>query len=92
MKIKFDLVKGENFDFTVLETKLLKTFKEVDNVAIIEKVEDKLFERDDVRTYLAEININVTGKNIGYRSVSASIFFVLESLSIKLFNISISVH
>ncbi|HFK1718016.1 hypothetical protein COJ37_23110 [Bacillus cereus] len=92
MKIKFDVVKGENFDFIVLETKLLKTFKEVDNVAIIEKVEDKLFERDDVQTYLAEITINVTGKNIGYRSVSASIFFVLESLSIKLFNINISVH
>ncbi|MEB8945008.1 hypothetical protein P4H20_28580 [Bacillus cereus] len=92
MKIKFDVVKGENFDFIVLETKLLKAFKEVDNVAIIEKVEDKLFERDDVQTYLAEITINVTGKNIGYRSVSASIFFVLESLSIKLFNINISVH
>ncbi|KXY29118.1 hypothetical protein COK25_29850 [Bacillus cereus] len=86
------MVKGENFDFTLLETKLLKTFKEVDNVAIVEKVEDKLFERDDVRTHLAEITINVTGKNIGYRSVSASIFFVLDSLSIKLFNINISVH
>ncbi|EJQ15230.1 hypothetical protein HQK17_29225 [Bacillus cereus] len=86
------MVKGENFDFTLLETKLLKTFKEVDNVVIVEKVEDKLFERDDVRTHLAEITINVTGKNIGYRSVSASIFFVLDSLSIKLFNINISVH
>ncbi|EMK2596344.1 hypothetical protein BK726_10825 [Bacillus thuringiensis serovar londrina] len=86
------MVKGENFDFTLLETKLLKTFKEVDNVAIVEKVEDKLFERDDVRTHLAEITINVTGKNIGYRSVSASLFFVLDSLSIKLFNINISVH
>ncbi|WIG15599.1 MULTISPECIES: hypothetical protein [Bacillus cereus group] len=90
--MKFDVVKGENFDFTLLETKLLKTFKEVDNVVIVEKVEDKLFERDDVRTHLAEITINVTGKNIGYRSVSASIFFVLDSLSIKLFNINISVH
>ncbi|MCU4996677.1 MULTISPECIES: hypothetical protein [Bacillus] len=90
--MKFDVVKGENFDFTLLETKLLKTFKEVDNVAIVEKVEDKLFERDDVRTHLAEITINVTGKNIGYRSVSASLFFVLDSLSIKLFNINISVH
>ncbi|WP_260857102.1 hypothetical protein [Bacillus thuringiensis] len=90
--MKFDVVKGENFDFTLLETKLLKTFKEVDNVAIVEKVEDKLFERDDVRTHLAEITINVTGKNIGYRSVLASIFFVLDSLSIKLFNINISVH
>ncbi|MBE5091022.1 hypothetical protein IGI03_23725 [Bacillus thuringiensis] len=86
------MVKGENFDFTLLETKLLKTFKEMDNVVIVEKVEDKLFERDDVRTHLAEITINVTGKNIGYRSVSASIFFVLDSLSIKLFNINISVH
>ncbi|HFJ9393589.1 MULTISPECIES: hypothetical protein [Bacillus cereus group] len=90
--MKFDVVKGENFDFTLLQTKLLKTFKEVDNVAIVEKVEDKLFERDDVRTHLAEITINVTGKNIGYRSVSASIFFALDSLSIKLFNINISVH
>ncbi|WP_240690249.1 hypothetical protein [Bacillus sp. 007/AIA-02/001] len=90
--MKFDVVKGENFDFTLFETKLLKTFKEVDNVAIVEKVEDKLFERDDVRTHLAEITINVTGKNIGYKSVSASIFFVLDSLSIKLFNINISVH
>ncbi|MGA4485251.1 hypothetical protein ACPA3B_17515 [Bacillus bombysepticus] len=90
--MKFDVVKGENFDFTLLETKLLKTFKEVDNVAIVEKVEDKLFERDDVRTHLAEITINVTGKNIGYRSVSASLFFVLDSLSLKLFNINISVH
>ncbi|PGA02515.1 hypothetical protein COL71_30120, partial [Bacillus mycoides] len=51
MKIKFDVVKDENFDFTLLETKLLKTFKEVDNVAIIEKVEDKIFEKDDVQTH-----------------------------------------
>lgn len=86
------MVKDENFDITLLETKLLKTFKEVDNVAIVEKVEDKLFKRDDVQIHLAEITINVTGKNTGYRSVSASIFFVLESLSIKLFNINISVH
>ncbi|HDR3652637.1 hypothetical protein [Bacillus cereus group sp. Bce001] len=92
MKIKFDVVKDENFDFTLLEAKLLKTFKEVENVAIIEKVEDKIFEKDDVKTYLEEITINVTGKNIGYRSVSASIFIVLESLSMKLFNINISIH
>ncbi|KAA0759054.1 MULTISPECIES: hypothetical protein [Bacillus cereus group] len=92
MKIKFDVVKDENFDFTLLETKLLKTFKEVDNVAIVEKVEDKIFEKDDVKTHLEEITINVTGKNIGYRSVSASIFIVLESLSMKLFNINISIH
>ncbi|MCC2347956.1 hypothetical protein LKM13_28445 [Bacillus anthracis] len=92
MKIKFDVVKDENFDFTLLEAKLLKTFKEVENVAIIEKVEDKIFERDDVKTYLEEVTINVTGKNIGYRSVSASIFIVLESLSMKLFNINISIH
>ncbi|MGG4305944.1 hypothetical protein [Bacillus wiedmannii] len=92
MKIKFDVVKDENFDFTLLETKLLKTFKEVDNVAIVEKVEDKIFEKDDVPTHLVEITINVTGKNIGYRSVSASIFIVLESLSMKLFNINISIH
>ncbi|KIV74580.1 hypothetical protein SZ39_1714 [Bacillus mycoides] len=92
MKIKFDVVKDENFDFTLLETKLLKTFKEVDNVAIIEKVEDKIFEKDDVQIHLAEITINVTGNNIGYRSASASIFIVLESLSIELFNINISIH
>ncbi|HFK1549489.1 hypothetical protein ACJTM1_20425 [Bacillus sp. GX] len=92
MKIKFDVVKDENFDFTLLEAKLLKTFKEVENVAIVEKVEDKIFEKDDVKTYLEEITINVTGKNIGYRSVSASIFIVLESLSMKLFNINISIH
>ncbi|MFK4316192.1 MULTISPECIES: hypothetical protein [unclassified Bacillus (in: firmicutes)] len=92
MKIKFDVVKDENFDFTLLETKLLKTFKEVDNVAIIEKVEDKIFEKDDVQTHLVEITINVTGNNIGYRSASASIFIVLESLSIELFNINISIH
>lgn len=92
MKIKFDVIKDENFDFTLLETKLLKTFKEVDNVAIVEKVEEKIFEKGDVPTYLAEITINVTGNNIGYRSVSASIFIVLESLSMKLFNISISIH
>ncbi|MED0997697.1 hypothetical protein COE20_22065 [Bacillus cereus] len=92
MKIKFDVVKDENFDFTLLEAKLLKTFKEVDNVAIVEKVEDKIFEKDDVKTHLEEITINVTGKNIGYRSVSASIFIVLESLSMELFNINISIH
>ena len=92
MKIIFDVIKDENFDFTLLETKLLKTFKEVDNVAIVEKVEDKIFEKDDVKTHLEEITINVTGKNIGYRSISASIFIVLESLSMKLFNINISIH
>ncbi|MDR4943331.1 MULTISPECIES: hypothetical protein [Bacillus] len=92
MKIKFNVVKDENFDFILLEAKLLKTFKEVDNVAIVEKVEGKIFEKDDVKTHLEEITINVTGKNIGYRSVSASIFIVLESLSMKLFNINISIH
>ncbi|MFJ8221000.1 MULTISPECIES: hypothetical protein [Bacillus cereus group] len=92
MKIIFDVVKDKNFDFTLLETKLLKTFKEVDNVAIVEKVEDKIFEKGDVPIHLVEITINVTGKNIGYRSVSASIFIVLESLSMKLFNINISIH
>ena len=51
MKIKFDVVKDENFDFNLLEAKLLKTFKEVENVAIVEKVEDKIFEKDDVKTY-----------------------------------------
>ncbi|MFJ8242667.1 hypothetical protein [Bacillus tropicus] len=68
---------------------MLKTFKEVDNVAIVEKTEDKFFEKDDVQTHLVAITINVTGKSIGYRSVSASIFFVLDNLSIKLYNISV---
>ncbi|MDA1784988.1 hypothetical protein PDL07_20155 [Bacillus cereus] len=90
MKITFDVTKEGNFDFTLLEARLLKTFKLVDSEAVIEKVQNKIFEKDDIQTHLAEITINVTGKNIGYRSVSASIFIVLESLSIKLFNISIS--
>ncbi|PEB72719.1 hypothetical protein COM89_26190 [Bacillus thuringiensis] len=90
MKIKFDGIKDENFDFTLLEARLLKTFILVDSEAVIEKVQNKIFEKDDMQTHLAEITINATGKNIGYRSVSASIFIVLESLSIKLFNISIS--
>ncbi|EEL25284.1 MULTISPECIES: hypothetical protein [Bacillus] len=90
MKITFDVIKEGNFDFTLLEARLLKTFKLVDSEAVIEKVQNKIFEKDDIQTHLAEITINVTGKNIGYRSVSASIFIVLESLSIKLFNISIS--
>ncbi|WP_410979970.1 hypothetical protein [Bacillus cereus] len=90
MKITFDVIKEGNFDFTLLEARLLKTFKLVDSEAVIEKVQNKIFEKDDIQTHLAEVTINVTGKNIGYRSVSASIFIVLESLSIKLFNISIS--
>ncbi|MFF2242133.1 hypothetical protein CN971_23855 [Bacillus thuringiensis] len=69
--------------------KLLKTFKEVDNVVIVEKVKDKNFEKDDVQLHLVKITINVTGKNIGYKSASASIFIDLKSLSIKLFNINI---
>lgn len=44
MKIKFAVIKDENFDFSLLETKLLKTFKEVDFEADIVKVEDKIFE------------------------------------------------
>ncbi|AFU14034.1 MULTISPECIES: hypothetical protein [Bacillus] len=92
MKIKFDVVKDENFDFSLLERKLLKTFKEVDCEADIVKVEDKIFEGNNIQTNLAEITINVTGKNIGYRSVSASIFIVLESLSLQLFRINISLH
>ncbi|PGB08360.1 hypothetical protein [Bacillus toyonensis] len=92
MKIKFAVIKDENFDFSLLETKLLKTFKEVDFEADIVKVEDKIFEGNNIQTNLAEIAINVTGKNIGYRSVSASIFIVLESLSLQLFQINISLH
>lgn len=68
---------------------MLKTFKEVDNVVIVEKVKDKNFEKDDVPLHLVKITINVTGKNIGYKSASASIFIDLKSLSIKLFNINI---
>ncbi|HDR7398295.1 TPA: hypothetical protein QCX23_005677, partial [Bacillus toyonensis] len=60
--------------------------------ADIVKVEDKIFEGNNIQTNLAEITINVTGKNIGYRSVSASIFIVLESLSLQLFQINISLH
>ncbi|HDR7483346.1 TPA: hypothetical protein QCX52_005336, partial [Bacillus toyonensis] len=89
---KFAVIKDENFDFSLLETKLLKTFKEVDFEADIVKVEDKIFEGNNIQTNLAEITINVTGKNIGYRSVSASIFIVLESLSLQLFQINISLH
>ncbi|HDR7686355.1 hypothetical protein [Bacillus toyonensis] len=92
MKIKFAVIKDENFDFSLLETKLLKTFKGVDCKADIVKVEDKIFEGNNIQTNLAEITINVTGKNIGYRSVSASIFIVLESLSLQLFRINISLH
>ncbi|PFB23527.1 hypothetical protein [Bacillus cereus] len=77
-------MKEGNFDFTLLEARLLKTFKLVDSEAVIEKVQNEIFEKDDIQTHLVEITINVTGKNIGYRSVSASIFIVLESLSIKL--------
>ncbi len=68
---------------------MLKTFKEVDNVVIVEKVKDKNFEKDEVQLHLVEITINTTRKNIGYRLVSASIFIDLESLSTKLFNINI---
>ncbi|MGH1284235.1 hypothetical protein [Bacillus toyonensis] len=92
MKIKFAVIKDENFDFNLLETKLLKTFKEVDFEAVIVKVEDEIFENNDIHTHLSKITINVTGKNIGYRSVSASIFIVLESLSLQLFRINISLH
>ncbi|HDX9609719.1 hypothetical protein NLU03_32675 [Bacillus toyonensis] len=92
MKIKFAVIKDENFDFSLLETKLLKTFKEVDFEAVIVKVEDEIFENNDIQKHLSKITINVTGKNIGYRSVSASIFIVLESLSLQLFRINISLH
>ncbi|PGA95468.1 hypothetical protein [Bacillus toyonensis] len=92
MKIKFAVIKDENFDFSLLETKLLKTFKEVDFEVVIVKVEDEIFENNDIQKHLSKITINVTGKNIGYRSVSASIFIVLESLSLQLFRINISLH
>ncbi|MEC5306423.1 hypothetical protein VUV76_19355 [Bacillus thuringiensis] len=49
----------------------------------------RIFEKDDVQLHLVEITINAIGKNIGYRSASASIFIDLKSLSIKLFNINI---
>nr|EEK64440.1 hypothetical protein bcere0006_54500 [Bacillus wiedmannii] len=75
-----------------METKLLKTFKEVDCEADIVKVEDEIFENNDIQMNLSEITINVTGKTMGYRFVSASIFIVLESLSIQLFRINISIH
>ncbi|MES1048806.1 hypothetical protein FOA24_04760 [Bacillus thuringiensis] len=91
MKVKFAVIKDESFDCSLLETKLLKTFKGVDCEADIVKVEDEIFENNDVQTHLSEITIHVTGKNIGYRSVSASIFIVLESLSIQLFRIHISI-
>lgn len=61
----------------------------MDNVAIVEKVKDKNFEKDDVQLHLVEITINAIGKNIGYSSVSATIFIDLKSLLIKLFNINI---
>ncbi|WP_088293812.1 hypothetical protein [Bacillus mycoides] len=92
MKIKFAVIKDENFDFSLLETKLLKTFKEVDSKADIVKVEDEIFENNAIQTHLVEISINVHGENIGYRSASASIFLVLESLSIQLVHINISIH
>ncbi|MGE6589696.1 hypothetical protein ACQKFU_08770 [Bacillus mycoides] len=92
MKIKFAVIKDENFDFSLLETKLLKTFKEVDSKADIVKVEDEIFENNAIQKHLVEISINVHGKNIGYRSASASIFLVLESLSIQLVHINISIH
>ena len=92
MKIKFAVIKDENFDFSLLETKLLKTFKEVDSKADIVKVEDEIYENNAIQTHLVEITINVNGKNMGYRSASASIFLVLESLSIQLFHINISIH
>ncbi|MCT4572573.1 hypothetical protein N3930_35225 [Bacillus thuringiensis] len=60
------------------------SFKEVDCEADIVKVEDEIFENNDVQTHLSEITIHVTGKNIGYRSVSASIFIVLVTISIPL--------
>ncbi|AAP27286.1 MULTISPECIES: hypothetical protein [Bacillus] len=92
MKVKFAVIKDENFNCSLLETKLLKTFKEVDCEADIVKVEDGIFENNGIQTHLLEITIHVTGKNIGYRSVSASIFIVLESLSMELFRITISIH
>ncbi|EJQ20972.1 hypothetical protein IE9_05470 [Bacillus cereus BAG4X12-1] len=35
MKITFDAIKEGNFDFTLLEARLLKTFKLVDSEAVI---------------------------------------------------------
>ena len=42
MKVKFAVIKDESFDCSLLETKLLKTFKEVDCEADIVKVEDEI--------------------------------------------------
>ena len=39
MKVKFAVIKDENFDCSLLE-KLMKTFKEVDCEADIVKIED----------------------------------------------------
>ena len=61
MKVKFAVIKDENFDCSLLETKLLKTLK-VDCEADIVKVEDEIFENNDIQTYLSEITIHVTGK------------------------------
>lgn len=46
MKVKFAVIKDENFNCSLLETKLLKTFKEVDCEADIVKVEDGIFENN----------------------------------------------
>ena len=91
MKVKFAVIKDENFDCSLLETKLLKTFKEVDCEADIVKVEDEIFENNGIQTHFIRNNHSCYWKNIGYRSVSASIFIVLESLSIQLFRIHISI-
>ena len=65
MKVKFAVIKDENFDCSLLETKLLKTFKEVDCEADIVKVEDEIFENNGIQTHLLEITIHVTGKILG---------------------------
>ncbi|MGQ0517633.1 hypothetical protein ACT453_47580, partial [Bacillus sp. D-CC] len=61
-----------NFVFNKLQSKfssfitanLLKTFKEVDCEADIVKVEDGIFENNDIQTHLSEITIHVYQLNI----------------------------
>lgn len=48
MKVKFVVIKDENFDCSLLEIKLLKIFKEVDCEVDIVKVEDEIFENNDI--------------------------------------------
>lgn len=81
MKVKFAVIKDESFDCSLLETKLLKTFKEVDCEADIVKVEDEIFENNDVQTHLSEITIHVTGKISDIGSFSQYIYCSREFIN-----------